>query len=58
MATNRSIALNYLNRFKEDIEGCLYCLDDEEEPEIYAGVIEEIECIKTTIKIINELEVE
>ena len=57
MATNRSIALNYLNRFKEDIEGCLYCLD-EEETEIYAGVIEEIECIKTTIKIINELEVE
>ena len=57
MATNRSIALNYLNRFKEDIEGCLYCLD-EEETEIYAGVIEEIKAIETTIKIINELEVE
>ena len=34
MATARSIALNYLDRFKSDIEDCLYCIDKDIEPEI------------------------
>lgn len=58
MATARSITLNYLDRFKKDIESCLYCIDENEELVIYNGVVEEIKVIETTIKIINELEVE
>ena len=58
MATPRSIALNYLDRFKDDIEDCIYSIDEEIEPELYQGVVDEIQAIKTTIQIINELEVE
>lgn len=58
MATPRSIALNYLDRFKEDIENCMYSIDKDIEPEIYNGVKEEIKAMETTIKIIKELEVD
>lgn len=58
MKTDREITLEYLIRFKEDIEGCLYAIDKDADEEIYDGVVSEIECIKTTIKIIEELEVE
>ena len=58
MKEDRDIVLNYLDRFKSDIEDCLYCIDKDIEPEIYQGVVSELEAIETTIKIINELEVE
>ena len=58
MKSDKEIALEYLERFKDDIEDCLYCIDEDIEPEIVEGIIDEIECIKITIKLISELEVE
>ena len=55
---DRDIALNYLERFKSDIEDYLYYIDKDIEPEIYQGVVSELEAIETTIKVIGELEVE
>ena len=57
MKSDKEIALEYLERFKDDIENCLYSIDKDIEPELYGGVVDEINAIKTTIKIIRELEV-